>query len=232
MDARLAFALAFAAVSAEILLASRLAPALRGLTLGALMLVPIAGAWFLNGVAPTPFNAALLTLVLLVGCTAPGAALGARIERPGHLLAVAVISALADLWSVFDKHGPTAQMLEKATAAPDRMALFALPWPLLGTGTIQPIIGAGDVLFAALYLASFERHGLSVKRALLGLAAGFGAGLGALLLLERAVPLLPLLGAGVVLADRRVRELEQRELRAMVAVVLGLLGLMGARLWG
>src|SRR5690606_21231116 len=154
------FALGFLLVSAEILVASRLVPAAgAGPALAALAAFGL-GLWGLSGAPPSPLPAAALTTLLLACTTLIGAALGARIERPGHLLAVAAVSGLADLWSVYDAGGPTAQLVDSALAAPERLALFALPFPLFGTGSIAPMIGAGDVAFAALYLAVFERHQL------------------------------------------------------------------------
>jgi hypothetical protein len=229
---RVAFGLAFLAVTAEIVVVAARTPRLGGLGLAVGLAAAALGVLSLAGRPPTPFNAAALTAGLLAGGSLLGTFLGARVERPGHLLAVAAISGVADLWSVFDAGGPTAKLVEKALAAPEQIALFALPWPLLGSGQIAPIIGVGDVVFAGLYLGCFARHGLSTRRAALGLTCGFVAGLVALLVLERPIPLLPLLGAGVVLADRAARDLETRELRMVTTVVLALLAILGARLWG
>lgn len=230
--ARVGYALAFLVVAAEILLAARLVPACGvGPALAALGVFG-GGLWALSGAPPVALPAAGLTLVLLTCTSLVGAMVGARIQRPGHLLAVAAVSGLADLWSVYDAGGPTAQLVDAALAEPERLALFALPFPLFGAGRIEPVIGAGDAVFAALYLAAFERHGLATRRALWGLGLGFVAGLALLLALERSVPLLPLLGAGVVLADPGARSLERRELHTVLVVVVALLCLMGARLWG
>jgi hypothetical protein len=114
---------------------------------------------------------------------------------------------------------------------PERIALIALPWPLWGTGTIQPVLGVGDIVFVALYLAAYARHRLSLVRGALGLAAGFFAGLLLLITLERAIPLLPLLGAGAVLGDRGARALEKRELATALAVTAVLLVVLAVRLW-
>jgi hypothetical protein len=228
---RLGFAIAFALVAGEIVLTCVLAPsASRALAIANLFGsgFVLAGLW---GAAPTAFSGALLTAALLSLASVLGAVIGARIERPGHLVAVVVVSSLADLWSVFDRHGPSAQLVSLALSQPERLALFALPWPLWGTGTIQPIIGVGDVAFVALYLAAYERHELALERALWALAAAFALGLTLLLVLERSVPLLPLLGAAVLLADRRTRLLAARELYTVCCVVALLLGALALRIW-
>jgi hypothetical protein len=138
-------------------------------------------------------------------------------------LAVAAISAVADLWSVYDPQGLSAKMAKQAAEHPDTMMLFALPWPMLGTKHMEPIIGAGDVLFTGLYLAAFDRHGLAVKRAVVALLCGYALGLVAIMMTERPVPLLPLLGVGIVLCDARVRSLPPHEKRT-VLVMLAVLG--------
>jgi hypothetical protein len=229
---RLGFAIAFGVVAGEILLTGVLAPrASRALAATSLLGsgCVLVGLW---GAAPGAVTGALLTAALLSGGSVLGAVIGARIERPGHLLAVAAVSGFADLWSVLDRAGPTARLVEAAARAPERLALFALPWPLWGTGSIQPTIGAGDVIFVALYLAAYQRHGLRLARALWGLGLAFAAGLLSLLALERAIPLLPLLGAAAVLADGRARRLAPGERRAVSCVVVVLLGALALRVWG
>lgn len=223
LDVRWAYVLAFACVSAEIVWVSRVALTPRPWLLVLGVLATFGLLLSRRGADVTMHDAALVTFSLLVGTTLFGAGLGARIERPGHLLAVALISGVADLWSVYDPEGLSAQMAEQAMQAPDQLALFALPWPMLGTPHIEPIIGAGDILFTALYLATFERHGLPVRRAVIALAIAYAAGLVAILVTERPVPLLPLLGAGVLACDARARSLPANE-RRMVLVMLALLG--------
>ncbi len=224
------FAIAFSVLALETLLVARFAP---GARVGPAVLAFFGAAWVvaaLHGGAPNAENSALLTAALLAGGTAVGAVLGARIEHAGHLLAVALVSGAADLWSALA--GPTAQLVEEALSQPERIALIALPWPLWGTGTIQPVLGVGDIVFVALYFAAYARHGLSLARAAIGIAGGFFVGLLLLLGLERAIPLLPVLGAGAVLADPRARALSRRELATVLGVTAVILVVLAARLWG
>jgi hypothetical protein len=184
-----------------------------------------------TGARLTGESAGLASAALLWTTTGLGAALGRRIERPGHMLAVAAVSGLADLWSVYDPTGPSAMLARKVASEPDRVTAFALSFPLLGSPHIPAIVGAGDVLFSALYLAVFERHGLPLWKCVSALALAFLAGLVGLLWLERPLPLLPLLGAAVVLSDARARSIEAREGRT-VLVVLALVGtLILVRTW-
>ncbi len=219
MSPRLAYAIAFVIVSAELLVAAHLVPlpSARSTTLilGATLIVMVS----VRSLAPTPLPAALLTLGLLAGSAVLGGLIGSRIEKPGHLLAVVAISALADLWSVYDPAGPSAKLAEQAAAHPDKLVLFALPWPMLGTKRIEAIIGAGDILFAALYSTALRRHGLHALRVAIAMGASLMLGLLLLLQYERALPLLPLMGAAVLLAEPEARSLPVQDRRSVMVVV-------------
>jgi hypothetical protein len=225
VDVRVAFALAYLLVTLEILLLAAAAP-----HRGWLPAVPalMALAW-LAKVEAAPSSAALLTLALGFGVTLVGAAIGRAIERPAHLAAVGLVSAIADLWSVFDAGAPSARLAEQALAEPEKLSPFALPFPVLGTPLIPAVIGAGDVLFVALYVAAFRAHGLATKRLFGALGLAFLLGLAALLGTLRPIPLLPLLAAAVLACEPRTRALERREWRTVIAVCALMLAAIALR---
>ena len=228
LDAMAAFALSFACVTAEILVSAWYVPAL-SVGQASLVLAGGAGGLFALYAAAAPaagWAAALLTVALLTGATCLGGLVGRRIEQPGQLAAVAIVSAIADLWSVFDPEAPSARFAEQALAEPERLALFALPFPLLGTPVIAPVIGAGDIVFTALYVAAFRRHALSDRRLVVGLALAYGLALIGLLVLLRPLPLLPLLGAAAIASDPGARSLRRREWGTVFMVSIALLVLV------
>lgn len=230
LEPRLAFGLAFAAVSFELVSVARFSfPTTGPLTLGC-ALATLTALWSLRIQDISPVSAALLTAVLLSGVTLLGAAIGGRIQAPGHLLAVFGISSLADLWSVYDPTGPSAKLAVHAASQPDKLVVMALPWPMFGTQRIEAIIGAGDILFAALYLAALAQHRLAVTRAAWFMLGGLLLGLGGLLTFERAIPLLPLIGGAVMLAEPAARSLSARERRSVAFVLAGLALIIGYRL--
>lgn len=229
LNVQVAYALAFMLVAGEIVLLARHAVIERPQELVLILFLGVGVLAWQRGQPVSIHGAAAVGLALLLVGTALGGALGARIEKPGHLMAVAAISTVADLWSVYDPDGISAKMAESAVAAPEQIVLFALPWPLLGTPHIAPIIGAGDILFTALYVAAFERHGLALKRALLALLCAYALGLAAILVTERPVPLLPLLGAAILLSDRRTASLPPHERRTVWLVVAVLVALLVVR---
>lgn len=226
---RASFACAFLAVTVEILALSRAAPSLSPRSLLSWVVTAIVALAWLHGREATGLSAALLSVALGTSGALLGAALGGRIEKPGQLVAVALVSGLADLWSVFDPEAPSARLAQETLAEPERLYAFALPFPLLGTPLVVAIIGAGDVVFAALYVAAFRAHGLSTRRALSALLAAFVVALVGLLVWERPLPLLPLLGGAVIACDPRARSLSAREWRTVGVVCVALLGAIALR---
>jgi len=214
-----AYAVAFAFVSLELLAAAHFVPAPSSRVALGTVLLGAAGLATVRHWGPGPGSAALLTLSLLAGGAVVGSGIGSRIEKPGHLVAVFAISALADLWSVYDPSGPSAKLAQQAAAHPGALVLFALPWPMLGTSHIEAFIGAGDIVFAALYSAALRRHGLRAGAAAVGMGLALLAGLALLITFERALPLLPLMGAAVMLTEPEARRLPQQDRRSVVMVV-------------
>jgi hypothetical protein len=173
-------------------------------------------------------GALIVTAALLAGGTMIGSAVGRAIEHPGQLVFVAVVSAAADAGSVFHPSGPSAVMAQSQAA----LSLVALPWPMLGTLAIEPLLGAGDVVFTALYLSSARQHGLSWRRTMGALLLAYAATATVVVVLEAALPALPFLGLAVVLAHPEARRPRATDLRrgvllsvAAVVVVMVLLAL-------
>lgn len=217
-----AFALAYAAVTGEILSLSYYAPRASPRAIAVAAGLCLLGLLALARAPNTLLSAMLLTLVLGAGASSIGAWVGGRIAKPGQLSAVALVSAIADLWSVFDPSAPSARLAEQVVAHPEQLALFALPYPLLGTALVPAVIGAGDLVFAALYVAAFRAHGLSLRRVLVALGVAFALGLFGLLVTLRPLPLLPLLGLAVLACDPAARSLTRAEWRTVLLLCTGL----------
>lgn len=220
--------LAFVCVSAEVLTTAALTPALppRFLWLGA---APIAftGLVLAAGEAlPTFAAAALVTASLLSLGTLVGSVVGRAIEQAGHLVVVAIVSAGVDAVSVLHPHGPTAQIVQIQAA----VSVLILPWPILGTDRIEPILGVGDIAFAALYLVAARRHGLSVRRTVFALAAGLAMTLVLVLATGVGIPALPFFGLAVVIAHPEARRLPKED-RAKAAWGLLAMGVLFAILF-
>lgn len=223
LDPRIAYACAFTMVAASAVAVGCTMPVPSARSLVWLVL-PCAMLWVVGSAQGSGLLAALaVTAALLAGASLVGGVVGGLIEHPGQLLFVAIVSGAADVASVFHPTGPSATIAD----TPAALALIALPWPMLGTGELQPLLGAGDVVFTALYLTSSKRHGMSVGRTALALMAAYVAAMSLVLLLERVVPVLPLLGLAVVLAQPRARTPSERD-RKRGYVIAGLVVVMVA----
>jgi hypothetical protein len=165
--------------------------------LSLLGLLGLAVAQRMTGVAAA---AGVLVALLALG-SALGAWVGQGIAAPGHLLFVAIVSSLADIFSVSHPDGPTAAIVR----SPDALAWLALPWPMLGTRDILPFLGVGDVVFCSLYYAAARKHGLSLVRTLLAAIVAFGAAASVVAIVERPIAVLPFLGAAVLVAHPAFR---------------------------
>jgi len=165
-------------------------------------------------------RAACMLIALLALGSALGTQIGLRVKHPGHLLFVALVSSLADTWSVTQPGGISQQIAE----APAALNWLALPWPLLGTRDIVPLLGVGDVVFVALYLGATRAHQLPVSRTLCALLAAFSLTAGCVVAFERPIPVLPWLGICFVCAQPLARRLETGELRRGLWVLTVLTG--------
>ncbi len=156
----------------------------------------------------------VLVLLLCFGSVA-GAAVGGAIEEPGHLLFVALVSSLADTFSVTQPEGPSAALV----SSPEALSLLALSWPMLGTSQIAPLLGVGDVLFASLYLAAARAHALPGRRTVLALGLGFLVTMLTVIVTELPIPALPFLGAAMLLVHPAARLPPARDRRKAFAMV-------------
>jgi hypothetical protein len=225
----LAYAVAFLAVTAMTLSAAAVAPVAGWKGLVATLVASAAAlgavAW-LGAELPPVVSAVVVTVALLMAGSSAGGAVGGRIEHPGHLLAVAAVSVLVDSFSVLHPAGPTAAVV----ARPEAIAVLALPWPLLGSRELAPVLGVGDVIFAALYLAASRRFDLGVTRTAVAVALGLVATMGGVMATGLPLPALVGMGVAVVIAHPRARRLPPKD-RSRALAVLGVIALLWVLLW-
>ncbi|HEX4353267.1 MAG TPA: hypothetical protein VHZ95_10140 [Polyangiales bacterium] len=211
---RVGYSIGFGLVVAAVLLVAAFAPRDRRVNavfaLGGVTLLAVAHRLGIGAAA-----AALLLASLLITGSALGAWVGAGIEQPGHLVFVAVLSSLADLFSVAHPDGPSAMIAQR----PETLALLALPWPMLGTREIAPFLGVGDVVFTSLYFAAARKHGLPLRRMTFAFAIAFAATALVVMLIERPVPVLPFLGVALLIAQPATRKPPMRDLRRGVLLI-------------
>jgi hypothetical protein len=223
-----AYGVGYACTSAVLLAVAVVAPrqgaaGIVGALLAGAALVGMA----LTEIAPGVLASSVALAALLAVGTGAGAAIGGRIQHAGHLGIVAVVSSVADLASVLSPSGPSHEIAE----SPALLSLLALPWPMIGTSRIEPLLGVGDVAFVALYVAATVRHGLSLRRTLVALAGALAITAVVVAVLALPIPALPFLGAAMVIAHPEARlppEAERK--KALVALLLFVVG-FGALVW-
>lgn len=147
-----------------------------------------------------------------------GGAIGSRMESPGHLAAVALVSAAVDLWSVTSPAGPTHRIVQ----SPALVRLLTVSVAIPPGREPRPAIGFGDVVFVALYLAAAARFAMPRPRMSVALWAGIFAAGALAVALGRAVPALPTIGLMVLATQPMARDVPAADRRAtaLAAVLL------------
>jgi len=182
-----------------------------------------------GGALPELVAGGLVAALLLGAGALTGAFIGGRIEDPGHLALVGWVTTLADLYSVFSPRGVTAHIVSSERL----LSVLTISWAIPGHDVMAPVLGLGDIVMVGLYLCAARALDLPLGRSLAGLAAGFAAVLGALLLLEEAVPALPFLAVGFLAAHPRCFRLRPQDRRAAAqGLTLSVVVVGGGLLWG
>ncbi|MEM6962550.1 MAG: hypothetical protein AAF550_12545 [Myxococcota bacterium] len=228
---RLTFLASFLTLAAAVLLVAYYTPKCSrqrclGVIFGAICV--LAGLNVSDAEVRGAMGAALVGAVLLTaGCAAGGYA-GHRIEQPGHLLLVALLSSVFDVASVFGRYGVTAQVV----ARPEMLSLLAISWPMLGSRDYVPMLGFGDLAITSLYLSATRRTGLGHVRSLCSLGLGYVAVAVALVRFEIPMPALPFLGLAMLLGQPAARALPPQDRRVgMAGLLLAAMGCTALMWW-
>ncbi len=200
------------AVRADVIVSMALGVALLGIMVGAALTARLSTKTMLVvagvGLACAVLGSALDVVALSdLGKIAFGAGvgywLGTTLTELTDDLRVIVVLALAagvfDAASVFLPQGPTHLLLTKA---PQTVTYFVVAFPTMGYSVRDAYSGLGttDVLFFSLYLAAAVGFGLRVRLTLVLMVASF-VGTVAIALYSRALPALPLLSLGFLVAN-------------------------------
>lgn len=199
-----------AALGAVNLAAPHLPAPSRGVQIAALALVsfPLA-TLFVAVIAPTRAAAARLvavaaaaltaaliaaglegtpaTLAKLVAAACIGIALAGLLQTPAEIVAIAVLIAAVDAYSV--AAGPTHAIVLHHQQV---LGAFTLAFHPPGTYAVAQI-GASDFVFFALFAAASVRMGLRVRATWIATTASLGATMALSYVLDTALPALPLL---------------------------------------
>jgi len=227
---RLGFTLAFVGVSAAVVTAVLATAATEaspraifvGLGVGLTALI-WGGRW-----APTSAASALAVGAgMLLVSARIGVAIGGRVTLARYVWPLVIVAVGADLWSVTAPSGLTRQAIVDAPPS-DGISVFLLTVPVPGGG-LDGILGLGDIIFSGFLLGLAHRCGLSLRRAVFGLALGLAACLLFLLLLALPAPALVFIGPAFALALGSAVKPQPNEV-AQGLVFVGLIWAIGALL--
>jgi hypothetical protein len=118
------------------------------------------------------------------------------LATPVIAVAVPLFVAAVDVWSVAS--GPSSQLLKNGTDVVDPLSFDIPAWGGMGSAGH---LGLSDALFLSMFAAWAWRYGLRRTATVVGLTLGLVASLVLSLLVDRAIPALPLLAAGYVLPN-------------------------------
>jgi len=209
LSLRKAYVIGFCIVVCETLVVSLLTPRI-SLRILLFALIPVSSllaihfAGDLGAVGAIGVTAALLVVGPMIGSV-----VGAAIEHPGHLIFVAVVSAIADVFSVYSPQGPTAVIVR----TPEMLSVLSLPWPLLGSDEITGFLGVGDIVFTTLYFNASRKHRLGHFRTVTALVFAFAVTMVLVVCMEMPIPVLPFMGLAIVLFHPITRKPPEKDIR-------------------
>jgi hypothetical protein len=128
--------------------------------------------------------------------SAAGLLLARALATPMSAVAVPLFAAAVDIVSVWN--GPTARMLEDGTNRVDPLSFDFPAWGGMGSAGH---LGLSDAVFLSMFAAWSERYGFRRRLTLGGMVLGLLASVVLSVALDRAIPALPLIGAGYLLAN-------------------------------
>lgn len=191
---------------------------LRSLALASVLISGIGAVALADQIAFLPLSAVIMGAGLMLAGSHLGARLGSGIEQASHLWPLVIVALGADVWSVTTPEGITQQIL--ANEGPVGLTLVVLTLPIPGL-ELSPVLGVGDVVFSGFLLGAVDTLKLSMKRTMLGLAAGFIACWVALVILAVPIPALPFIAVGAVAALGSQAKPKAKELGLAVLFVSG-----------
>lgn len=198
------------------------------------------GAWYAAGLGAEHLAAARTVLSagasisFLLACVCAGRLLALIVRERNLLLPVALVAGMADIFTVVAgptgealKHAP--KLVEKLSVAIPKVGSAAGPAGAKGLAHIATA-GLGDFIFLAFFLAGVARFGLRGRASFWGIYVAVALGMGAVLFVPGtpALPLLPFMVAGFLVANLGVFRLSRPEKLQTALVVVLLAGLLVA----
>ena len=158
-------------------------------------------------------NIFLLCFAQLLLASGIGIWIGEGIDKISHLIPLALVAGLADIWSVFA--GATSVIIVSST-----IHYFFLRLPVFGMKYIPPLIGLTDYLFFAIFFQAVIRFKLPIVKNLILLALSFPVTSWLALYCGIGLPVLPFMGALFVLGNIKNLTLDKKEIKQIIAFII------------
>lgn len=160
-----------------------------------------------------PWIIMLLALCQLTLAAGLGLWIGEGIDEISHLIPVALVATIADIWSV--SAGATAKIIISPV-----INYFLLRFPMPGHTEIPYLIGLSDFLFFAIFYQAARRFDLgTVKNAIL-LSSSFLAAIAAAIFFTTGLPVLPFMAAIFVAGNFSKLRLKREEMKQIIGFVI------------
>ena len=163
----------------------------------------------------SPWQILGLGLAQLLFAAGIGLWIGLGIDKAGHLIPLALVASLADVWSV--SGGATAVIIKSS-----QIHYFLLRFPLCSGPAVEfPfLIGLTDFLFFAIFFQAAVRFKLGTVRNLLLLIVSFFAAVISAIFFDTGLPVLPFMGSLFLLVNFRGLSLSREETKQLLLFLL------------
>lgn len=155
----------------------------------------------------------LLALAQLTLASGIGLWIAEGIDDITHLIPVALVATIADIWSV--SAGATAKIVVSSS-----INYFLLRFPLPAYSTVPYLIGLTDFLFFAIFFGAAIRYNLGAMKNAVILASAFIIAVISALFTSTGLPVLPFMAAFFVAGNFSKLELKKEELKQVLIFVL------------
>lgn len=158
----------------------------------------------------------LLALAQLGLACGIGLWIGKGIDEVSHLIPVAIVATIADIWSV--SAGATAQIVVSSA-----INYFLLRFPVPGSGSIPYLIGLTDFLFFAIFYQAAIKFELGARKNAIILGCSFMPAIGGALFFQTGLPVLPFMAVFFVAGNFSKLKLNKEDIKLIAAFILVIL---------
>ena len=163
----------------------------------------------------------LLCLLQLALASGIGLWIGEGIDEIAHLIPVAIVATVADIWSV--SAGATSMIVVSSA-----INYFLLRFPVPGTSEIPYLIGLTDFLFFAIFFQAARRFALGTAKNVILLLASFLTAVAAAIFFRVGLPVLPFMAVLFVAGNFGQLKLKREEIKQILIFLVVILVLFTA----